>query len=43
MASFRSAVASRLKELGVSSSHTAAYITQNSSLMRTFYDELFAL
>ena len=39
MATFRSAIASRLKELGVGSNHTAAYVNQ----MRTFYDELFAL
>ena len=39
MATFRSAIASRLKDLGVSSSHTNAYVNQ----MRTFYDELFAL
>jgi len=39
MAPFRSAIARRLKELGVGSNHTAAYVNQ----MRTFYDELFAL
>jgi len=39
MATFRSAIASRLKELGVSSNHTNAYVNQ----MRIFYDELFAL
>ena len=39
MAVFRSAIASRLRELGVGTSHTAAYVKQ----MRTFYDELFAL
>ena len=39
MSTFRSAIASKLKELGVSPSHTSAYVKQ----MRIFYDELFAL
>ena len=39
MSTFRSAIASRLKELGVSSNHTNTYVNQ----MRLFYDELFAL
>ena len=39
MAPFRSAIASRLKDLGVGSNHTATYVNQ----MRKFYDELFAL
>ena len=39
MSTFRSAIASRLRELGVGTSHTNAYVNQ----MRTFYDELFAL
>jgi hypothetical protein len=39
MAPFRSAIARKLKELGVSSSHTNAYVNQ----MRKFYDEVFAL
>lgn len=39
MATFRSAIASKLKELGVSTSHTSAYVNQ----MRKFYDEIFAL
>ena len=39
ISTFRSAISSRLKELGVSSSHTNAYVNQ----MRKFYDELFAL
>ncbi len=39
IAPFRSAIASRLKDLGVSPSHTNAYVNQ----MRKFYDELFTL
>ncbi len=39
MSTFRSAISSRLKDLGVSSSHTNAYVNQ----MRIFYDEVFAL
>ena len=34
-----SKIASKLRELGVSPSHTSAYVNQ----MRIFYDELFAL
>ena len=39
MSTFRSAISSRLKDLGVSSSQSNAYVNQ----IRTFYDELFAL
>ena len=39
MSTFRSAIAAKLKELKVGTSHTSAYVKQ----MRTFYDELFAL
>ncbi len=39
MAPFRAAIASKLKELKVGTSHTNVYVKQ----MRTFYDEIFAL
>ena len=38
ISTFRSAISSRLKELGVAPNHTAAYVKQ----MRTFYDEIFS-
>ena len=38
IATFRSAIAKKLKELGVSPSHTNTYVNK----MREFYDELFA-
>ena len=38
MAPFRSAIASKLRQLGVGTSHTAAYVKQ----MREFYDEIYA-
>ena len=38
MSTFRSAISKKLRELGVDSSHTSAYITK----MRKFYDELYA-
>ena len=38
MSTFRSAIASKLRQLGVGTSHTAAYVKQ----MREFYDEIYA-
>ena len=38
MATFRSAISRKLKDLGVDSQHTATYVDK----MRRFYDELYA-
>ena len=37
MSTFKSAIAKRLRELGVAQSHTNAYVKQ----MRDFYDEIY--
>jgi hypothetical protein len=38
ISTFRSAIAKKLKDLGVESSHTSTYVTK----MRKFYDEIYA-
>ncbi len=38
MALVRSAIASKLRELGIGTSHTAAYVAQ----MREFFNEIYA-